>query len=244
MIPLHHDPHYTFRFGDDRIIPRFHLSGIGTGRRVDVFRLDPTTGERLGLLTIGVTGDDGWVDLEEPIRVRAGDAFVAVVAEDHLTEASGACGRVRLRPVDSGDLPRIYEMQGDPESNRMAVTIPRTREVFDSHWAKVLHDPGVTARVILVGEKPVGIISRFPRDGQDHVGYWVDRAWWGLGIASRALQLLLQEVTQRPLFATAATGNAASLRVLQKCGFVLEQVRRDPPTDRFPECEVAVHVLR
>ena len=33
MIPLHHDPHYTFRFADDRIIPRFHLEGVGAGRR-------------------------------------------------------------------------------------------------------------------------------------------------------------------------------------------------------------------
>jgi hypothetical protein len=52
---------------------------------------------------------------------------------------------VRLRPVQPGDLPRMYEMQLDPESNRMAGTIPRTAEVFDSHWAKVLGDPGVAA---------------------------------------------------------------------------------------------------
>ena len=152
--------------------------------------------------------------------------------------------RVRLRPVGPGDLPRMYELQLDPDSNRMAVTIPRTGEAFDSHWAKVLGDPGVTARVILVGEEMVGIISCFPRDGQDHVGYWIDRACWGKGIASRALHLLLEEVAKRPLVATVATSNGASLRVLQKCGFVVEQVRRDPASDRYPECEVAVYVLR
>jgi hypothetical protein len=81
MIPLHHDPHYTFRFADDRIIPRFHLEGVRVGRRVDVFRLDPATGVRLGLLTTGMAGDGGWVDVEEPIIVRAGDAFVAVPSE-------------------------------------------------------------------------------------------------------------------------------------------------------------------
>ncbi|MFO0799425.1 MAG: hypothetical protein U0804_18300 [Gemmataceae bacterium] len=78
MLPLHHDPHFTFRFADDRIIPRFHLEGVGAGRRVAVFRIDPTTGVRLGLLATGVVGDGGWVDVEEPIIVRAGDAFVAV----------------------------------------------------------------------------------------------------------------------------------------------------------------------
>ena len=81
MLPLHHDRHYTFRFADDRIIPRFHLEGVGAGRRVDVFRIDPTTGERLGLLTTGVAVEGGWVDVKEPIIVRAGDTFVAVPRE-------------------------------------------------------------------------------------------------------------------------------------------------------------------
>lgn len=80
MIPLYEDPCFTFRFADDRIIPRFHLEGIGAGRRVSVFKFDPTSGERLGLLTTATVGDGGWVDVTEPIIVRAGEAFV-VVAE-------------------------------------------------------------------------------------------------------------------------------------------------------------------
>ena len=151
---------------------------------------------------------------------------------------------VRLRPVEPRDLPRMYELQLDPESNRMAVTIPRTRKGFDEHWAKALADPGGTTRVVLVGEALVGYISCFPADGQDHVGYWIDRACWGRGIASRALELLLQEVAKRPLIAVAATGNGASLRVLQKCGFVIEQVRDSPASERYSACEEAVLVLR
>jgi hypothetical protein len=81
MLPLYHDPHFTFRFEDDRLIPRFHLEGVEAGRRVDVFRIDPFTGERLDLLTTGTTGDGGWVDVKEPIIVRAGDTFIAVPVE-------------------------------------------------------------------------------------------------------------------------------------------------------------------
>jgi hypothetical protein len=81
VLPLHHDPHYTFRFAADRIVPRFHPEGVGAGRRVAVFRLDPATGGRLGRLTTGVAGDGGWVDVADPIVVRAGDAFVAVPGE-------------------------------------------------------------------------------------------------------------------------------------------------------------------
>ncbi|WP_010047460.1 GNAT family N-acetyltransferase [Gemmata obscuriglobus] len=153
-------------------------------------------------------------------------------------------GPVRLRAVQPGDLPRMFEMQLDPESNRMAVTNPRSREAFDAHWTKALADPVNTTRAVLFDGEMVGYISCFPMDGEDHVGYWIDRAFWGMRIAGRALHLLLGEVTKRPLVATAATSNGASLRVLQKCGFVVERVHLAPASDRYPECEEAVLVLR
>ena len=78
MLPLFHDPHFTFRFSEDRIIPRFHLEGVEAGQPVSVFKIDPGTGERLGLLAKARVGNGGWVDLTEPIIVRAGEAFVAV----------------------------------------------------------------------------------------------------------------------------------------------------------------------
>jgi hypothetical protein len=62
MTPLYQDPWYTFRFEDDRIIPRFHLEGVPAGRRVSVFKINPQTGERLGLLATALVGDGGWVD--------------------------------------------------------------------------------------------------------------------------------------------------------------------------------------
>ncbi|MGL4553782.1 MAG: hypothetical protein ACRC33_21675 [Gemmataceae bacterium] len=41
MIPLHRDAQFTFRFADDRLIPRFRLEGVEAGRRISVFNLDP-----------------------------------------------------------------------------------------------------------------------------------------------------------------------------------------------------------
>jgi hypothetical protein len=78
MTPLYEDPHFTFRFAADRIISRFHLEGVEAGRRVEVFKIEPGSGERLGLLVTATVGGGGWVDLREPIIVRAGEAFVAV----------------------------------------------------------------------------------------------------------------------------------------------------------------------
>ena len=50
MIPVHQDPHFTFCFADDRIIPRFHLEGVEPGRSVKVFKIDANAGERLGMV--------------------------------------------------------------------------------------------------------------------------------------------------------------------------------------------------
>lgn len=78
MLPLYREPQFTFRFADDRIVPRFHLEGVEAGRGVEAFQIDPDTGGRLGLLATATVGEGGWVDLPEPIVVRAGEAFVAV----------------------------------------------------------------------------------------------------------------------------------------------------------------------
>lgn len=153
-------------------------------------------------------------------------------------------GVIRIRDVTAHDFPRMYEMQLDPESNRMAVTNARSAEAFDTHWRTALQDPDVAAKVILIDDEVVGYVSRFQNAGAPNVGYWIGREHWGKGLASRGLELLLQEVKTRPLFAQAATSNLASLRVLQKCGFVIEKVHVAPGCDRYPECEVAVLVLK
>jgi hypothetical protein len=77
MTPLYEDPVFTFRFADDRIIPRFHLEGVEVGRRISVIRIDPGTGERLNLMATATVVEGGWVDLTDPIIVMAGEAFIA-----------------------------------------------------------------------------------------------------------------------------------------------------------------------
>jgi len=78
MLPLYEDPCFTFRFAEARIIPRFHLEGVEVGRRLSVFKIEPGTAERLGLLATALAGEGGWVDLSVPIIVKAGDGFIAV----------------------------------------------------------------------------------------------------------------------------------------------------------------------
>lgn len=88
MLPLYQDSWFTFRFAEDRIIPRFHLEGIEEGRRVSIIKIDPETGQRQGLLATATVGEGGWVDLAEAIIVRAGEGFIAVPITHRLTLVS------------------------------------------------------------------------------------------------------------------------------------------------------------
>lgn len=78
MIPLYQDPYFTFRFADDRLIQRFHLEGVESGQHVSVFKIDTVTQDQLGLLATATVCEGGWVELLEPIIMRAGEAFIAL----------------------------------------------------------------------------------------------------------------------------------------------------------------------
>lgn len=150
---------------------------------------------------------------------------------------------VRLRPVTPADLPELFRIQSDPDGARMAAVIPRDSQTFFSHWERALADSSIVARAITLDSVLVGQISCFSMDGLDSVGYWIARDYWSRGIATRALALFLREVRKRPLHARAARHNVASIRVLQRCGFVLTGYQHSPATERFLECEEAVLVL-
>ncbi len=75
---LYEEPHFTFRFAEARIIRRFRLEGVEAGRPVSLLKIGTGSGERLDLLAKATVGESGRVDLNEPIIVRAGEAFVAV----------------------------------------------------------------------------------------------------------------------------------------------------------------------
>lgn len=150
---------------------------------------------------------------------------------------------VTLRTTTAADVAALFEMQADPESNHLAGTKPRTREVFAAVWEKILQDVKVHACVIESGGAVVGSISMFQAEGHDCVGYWIDRAHWGRGIASQALAQFLVREPRRPLRATASTANAASLRILERCGFRRVGTRMGEETDRYLAREVAEFVL-
>ncbi|CAN5717973.1 GNAT family N-acetyltransferase [soil metagenome] len=129
---------------------------------------------------------------------------------------------IRLREVEPGDRPIIFAHQQDPVAVEMVAFTSRDRAAFDQHWAKIQAEPTSLIRTVVVDGEVAGNILSFNREGEREVGYWIDRAWWGRGVGTAALSAFLRLEQTRPLHACVAKHNAASLRVLEKCGFTFE----------------------
>jgi RimJ/RimL family protein N-acetyltransferase len=133
-------------------------------------------------------------------------------------------GQLVLREVEDRDLDVLFEHSNDRDAIRMAAfTSPETEErtSFERRWARLRSDEATTNRVVEIGGRVVGHIASFDLEGQREVTYWIGRDDWGRGIATRALQEFLRLESARPLYARAASDNAASIRVLTKCGFLI-----------------------
>ena len=125
-----------------------------------------------------------------------------------------------LRDVVESDLDALFEQQADPESSAMAAVPSRDRAAFDAHWRRILADENTVVRVIDVDGAAAGHVLSWPSEGRRYIGYWVAREFWGRGLATAGLAELLTELRERPLHALVSTDNRASIRVLEKCGFV------------------------
>jgi RimJ/RimL family protein N-acetyltransferase len=127
-----------------------------------------------------------------------------------------------LRDVDDADLDTFFDHWIDDQARRMAAFTPadaRDRAAFDARWERHRSDPAILLKTIELDGEPVGSISSWGNEGQREVTYWLGRAHWGKGVATRALQSFLDLEATRPLYAAAAADNTGSLRVLEKCGF-------------------------
>jgi RimJ/RimL family protein N-acetyltransferase len=129
---------------------------------------------------------------------------------------------ITVRDVVDDDLPIFFEHQQDEGACHMAAFVsedPSDRAAFDAHWAKTRAKDSIVIRTVLVDGRVAGHVAKFVMDDLPEVTYWIDRAYWGRGVATAALKLLLAEIAERPIHAHVAKDNAASIRVLEKCGY-------------------------
>ena len=145
---------------------------------------------------------------------------------------------MQLRDVEADDLPLFFEYQRDPIAVALVAFRSRDRAAFDQHWEKILANDSCLIQTIVADGQVAGNILTWSSDGKRDIGYWLDRALWGRGIATEAVAAFLRLEQTRPLHAGVATHNAASIRVLQKCGFTLLG-----PEEAAPDDAEASHVL-
>jgi RimJ/RimL family protein N-acetyltransferase len=145
-----------------------------------------------------------------------------LVGADGGTVSEDPRRRLELRPVEPADLERFFEFMQDDGARHMAAFGPENPADVDAHrdhWRRLLADPTVIARTIVVDGAVVGNVVSFESHGERELGYWVERGWWGRGVATEAVARFLEIDRTRPLFARAASDNVGSRRVLTKCGF-------------------------
>lgn len=140
--------------------------------------------------------------------------------------------RILLRPWREEDAEALYRHASDPEVGPRAGWSPhksvdesrniiRTLFANDHTWAIVQKE----------SREPIGCICYYTPDESNigigpndaEVGYWVARPYWNRGIATEALQLLIDYCFRqrgfRTLWADYFPDNQASGRMMQKCGF-------------------------
>ncbi|MDK3072694.1 GNAT family N-acetyltransferase [Sedimentitalea sp. JM2-8] len=137
--------------------------------------------------------------------------------------------RFDLRPVRRSDMGLIELYGGDERVARMTTSIPHPLPpgVAEAYVARAMSDDRDEDVWAMDGTKSegaelMGVISLKKMDrNQSEVGYWVAPPFWNTGLASDAVQALLDAnpMGNATMFASVFQDNPASARVLTHCGF-------------------------
>ena len=130
---------------------------------------------------------------------------------------------IKLRPTEISDLDTLFQFQLDKEGGYLAAFMPKDptdKAAYINKYTKLLNDPTVNNQTIILDNIIVGSIAKFVMEGDTEITYWIDRKFWGQGIATKALKIFLTIETTRPIFGRVAFDNFGSQKVLEKCGFI------------------------
>lgn len=139
--------------------------------------------------------------------------------------------RLRLRPLQPGDVPGLYAIQGNPQAMRYTHCAPslddcaRRLQAFEDSRAVNGLAPWVAldrADDRVVGWGGLAVDPFDPGWGTELL-YFFDPACWGRGYATELVRAALDHafgpLALAEVDAYAMAENQASIRVLQKCGF-------------------------
>lgn len=153
---------------------------------------------------------------------------------------------LKLRQTRIEDLYILFQFQLDEEANYLAAFIPKDptdKSAYLSKHTKLLNDPTINYLTITVNDNIVGSIVKFEMEGEAEITYWIDKEYWGQGIATKALREFLTVETKRPICGRVAFDNVGSQKVLEKCGFVKAAKERSYANVRRTEIEEFIYKL-
>ena len=130
---------------------------------------------------------------------------------------------IKLRPTVVDDLEFFFKFQLDSDANYLAAFTskdPTDKSAYLIKYTKLLNEPTVNNQTIIVDDIIAGSIAKFEIEGEAEVTYWIDKRFWGKGIATKALKILLSIEKTRPILGRVAFDNYGSQKVLEKCGFI------------------------
>lgn len=154
--------------------------------------------------------------------------------------------KVKLTETETEDLNAFFQFQLDKESNYLAAFTsknPTDKTVYFEKYKKHLSDPTVNMRTIKANDEIAGSLSKFIMENEAEITYWIDKKFWGQGIATTALKKFLKIEKIRPIFGRVAFDNYGSQKVLEKCGFVKIGMEKGFSNARQTEIEEFIYKL-
>ena len=152
--------------------------------------------------------------------------------------------KLELRKFKMSDLDRIMKIFPDKKiTDAIGLTLssnpPKITRKFEKKWLKESiaeykkkkpskWNLAIISNGIYIGNMGTHKINY--ENESTEIGYWIGKKYWGNGIATKALKLFIKELNKKfklkRIVGFAFTFNPASKRVMEKCGFKLEGIRR------------------
>lgn len=153
---------------------------------------------------------------------------------------------IKLKQTKAADLERFFEFQLDEEAGYLAAFTPKdptNKIAYLEKYTKLLNETTVNMQTIFADEVIIGSISKFEMEGKAEITYWIDKDFWGQGIATMALKQFLTLETMRPIFGRVAFDNVGSQKVLEKCDFAKIGIDKGFANARQTEIEEFIYKL-
>lgn len=152
--------------------------------------------------------------------------------------------KIILRRTGIDDLEFLFTFQLDSEANYLAAfTHPTDKTAYLQKHTNFLDDPTINNQTILMDGVIAGSIAKFEIEGKAEITYWIDRKFWGKGVATTALKKFLTIENTRPILGRVAFDNIGSQKVLERCGFVKVGTDKGFANARQTEIEEFIYEL-